>query len=59
MVYGTLRDQVYNSHVTGEHSYSGSFTSTLPNQCIYADGTDMINDSAKKKKRVAVSYPYF
>ena len=44
----TLRD---NRHVTGEHSYAVSSKSTLPAECIYADGADLISDSAEKKKR--------
>ena len=35
----------------GEHSYADSFKSTLPEKCINADDTDLINDSAEKKKR--------
>ena len=40
----TLRDWVENNHVTGEHSYKVSSKSTVPDECIYADDTDLIND---------------
>ena len=40
----TLRDWVENNHVTGEHSYKVSSKSILPDECIYADDTDFIND---------------
>ena len=46
----TLRDRVDNNHVTGKHSCAVSSKSTLPDECIYADDTDLINDCADKKK---------
>ena len=46
----TLRDWVANNHVTDEHSYAVRSKSTLPDECIYADDTDLINDCAEKKK---------
>ena len=47
----TIHDRVDNNHVNGEHSYAVSSKSTLPDECIYADDTDSINDCAEKKKR--------
>ena len=47
----TLRDQVDKNDVTGEHSCAVSFKSTLSNECICADVTDLINNSSGKKKR--------
>ena len=47
----TLHDRVDNNHVTGEHSYAVSSKSTLSDESIYADDTDLINDCAEKKKR--------
>ena len=47
----TLRDQVDNNHVNSEHSHLVSSKSTLPDEQIYADDTDLINDCAEKKKR--------
>ena len=35
----------------GEHSYADSFKNTLPEKCINADDTDLINNSAEKRKR--------
>ena len=46
----TLRDRVDNNHITGEHSYAISSKSTLPDECIYPDNTDLINDCAERKK---------
>ena len=34
-----------------EHTYAVSSKSTLPDECIYADDTDLIKNCAKKKKR--------
>ena len=47
----TLLERVDNNHVTGEHSNPVSSKSTLPDEHIYADDTDLINDCAEKKKR--------
>ena len=47
----TLCDRVEENNVTGEHSNAVSSKSTLPDECIYADDTDLINDCAEKKKR--------
>ena len=46
-----LHDQVNNNHVTSEHFCAVSSKSTLPDECIYADDRDLINDCAEKKNR--------
>ena len=46
-----LHDQVNNNHVTSEHFCAVSSKSTLPDECIYEDDTDLINDCAEKKNR--------
>ena len=46
----TLRDRVDNNHITGKHSYAIGSKSTLPDECIYPDNKDLINDCAEKKK---------
>lgn len=44
---------------TREHSYVVSFRSTLPDESIYADESDLTNLSPESKKnRTAVSYSY-
>ena len=48
----TLRDRVENNHVTGEHSYIVSSKSNIPDECIYADDTDLINECAEKKRQL-------
>ena len=47
----THRERVDNNHVTSEHSYGISSKSTMPNECVYADDPDLINECAEKKKR--------
>ena len=37
--------------MTGEHSNGVSSKSTLPDECIYANEIDLINDCAEKEKR--------
>ena len=50
-VLRTLCVGVDNRHVTSEHSYTVSFKSTLPDENIYADDKDLINNSAESKSR--------
>ena len=45
----TLRDWVDNNHVTDEHSYTVRSKSTIPDECIYANDADLINDCAENK----------
>ena len=47
----TLYDRVDNNQVTGKYSYAVSSKSTLPNEWIYVDDTDLMNDCAEKEKR--------
>ena len=47
----TLHDRVDNNHVIGEHSYAVGSKSTLQDEYIYAEDTDLINDCAEKTKR--------
>ena len=47
----SLLDRVDNNRVTGELSYAVSFKSTLPNDRIFADDTNLIIEPAEKKKR--------
>ena len=47
----TLREQVNNNNVTGEHSYAVRSKGSLLNECIYNDNTDLISECAEKKIR--------
>ena len=50
---------VDNNHVTDEHSYAVSSKSTLTNECIYGDDTELTIDCAERKKMLQLVSPTF